>query len=222
MKSRSRIPSLLLAMGLWLCIALGCASSTKNEPAAKTQASGDALPVTASAYELVEPWATEIIETVALTDKFARRTFKDPAHPEVWHELIIGTGVNSEKIYAYFNYVPLKDLRFAEQDDSTLRWGLLFGKYAVLAGIAPTKLKNDLELVNQCKDFAPGFYMGLDSSVQSEGADIRGIHLAVKPYKTNTGAIIGLTSDKWNEIRRAIMRSEKHELASLFHEPWNF
>lgn len=205
-----------------MCLALGCTSSKENQPAENKRASGDALPVTASAYELVEPWATQKIETVALTDRFARRTFKDPAHPDIWHELIIGTGVNSEKIYAYFNYVPLKDLRFAEQDVSELRWGLLFGKYAVLAGISPNKLKDDLDLVKQCRDFAPGFYMGLDSSVQSEGVEVRGIHLAVKPYRKNTGAIIGVTSDKWNEIRRAIMRNEQHELYSLFPEPWNY
>ncbi len=222
MKTKGFIPSSLLAFGFLVCVILGCASSQRTEPTVNDSISGDSLPVSASAYELVEPWATQKIQTVALTDKFSRRTFKDPAHSDVWHELIIGTGVNSEKIYAYFNYVPLKDIRFAERDTSELRWGLLFGKYAILAGIPPGKLKGDIELVKQCRDFAPGFYMGLNSSVQSEGVDIKGIHLAVKPYRRNTAVIIGLTSDKWNEIRRAIMRNEKHELYSLFPEPWHY
>jgi hypothetical protein len=198
---------------------LGCSSAPRDTPSTD-HTLGETLPVSASAYEKVEPWATERIETVVLTERFARRTFKDPAHPDLWHELIIGTGNNSDKIYAYFNSVPLKELRVAEHDERELRWGLLFAKYAYLAGIPISELKSDLELVQQCKDSAPGFYMGLDPSVSSEGADLRGIHLAVKPLDGKTAVIMGLTSDQWDEIRHAIMRGEKHELYSLFPEPW--
>lgn len=212
----NRVRSLLFPFTLWLLLVLGCTSGQRVTPTTKQQTSGETLPVTASAYEIAEPLATERIETVALTAKFARRTFKDPAHPDVWHELIIGTGSNSEKVYAYFNCVHVKDLRFAEHDERELRWGLLFGKYALLAGIPIGNLKDDLELVKQCKDFAPAFYMGLDPSVSSEGIELRGIHLAVKPHEAKTAVIIGVTSDEWNEIRHAIMRGEKHELYSFF------
>lgn len=214
-----RVRPLLLPLALWLLLVLACVTPQKDTATSNREASasGEALPTTASAYEITEPWATEHIETVALTKRFARRTFKDPKRPDNWHELIIGTGNDSEKVYAYFHFVPLKDLEFAEHDTREMRWGLLFGKYAYLANIPVNNLKDDFELVKKCKDSAPFFYMGLhDSSGANEGVDIRGIHLAAKRYKGKGGLIIGVTSDEWNDIRHAVMRGEKHELYSLF------
>lgn len=202
-----------------LVLTLGCGSPRSRNDASKPKppiASGDTLPVTASAYEDVEPLATQRITTVPLTNRFARRTFKDPQQPDNWHELIIGTGNDSEKVFAYFHFLPISTVEYAERDEKEFRWGLLFGKYAFLANIPITSLKGDLELARECKDAAPFFYAGLHNSRGSEGVDIRGVHLSVKPYKKKTAVIVGLTSDQWNNIRRSIMHSERHELYSFF------
>jgi len=209
---------------MWLLFVVSCVQpqrdNTKStQTTTSTQkASGEALPVTASAYENEEPLATERIETVGLTDRFARRKFKDPKHADNWHELIIGTGNNSEKVYAYFHFLPLNDIGVAERDEREFRWLTLCVKYAYLANIPIEKLKGDLELGKECKASAPFFYMGLRNTSMTipEGVDIRGIHLAVRRYKGKTGVIMGLSSDEWSDIRHAIMRGEKHELYSLF------
>jgi hypothetical protein len=148
---------------LVLCLALlsGCGSSrrSKNE---NTQSNirytyGESLPVTATAYEDVEPLATERNNTVPLTARFARRTFKDPKNADNWHELIIGTGNDSEKVFAYFHFLPISTVEYAERDEKEFRWGLLFGKYAFLANM-PTTLKGDLDLARECKNSAAFFY----------------------------------------------------------------
>jgi hypothetical protein len=211
------IGSLLLGLGLWFLLVLGCSQPQHETATSKQKASGETLPVTASAYENVEPLTTERITTVPVTDRFARRVFKDPQHPDNWHELIIGTGNDSEKVYAYFHFVPLDVVQTAERDERELRWGLLFGKYGYLANIPVSDLRGDYDLVKECKEATMGFYEGLrDSPVANEGVDIRGIHLAVRRQKAKGAVIIGLTSYEWNDIRHAIMRGEKHELYSLF------
>jgi hypothetical protein len=172
--------------------------------------------VTASAYENVEPLATQRITTVPLNTRFARRTFKDPKNADNWHELIIGTGNDSEKVFAYFHFLPISTVEYAERDEMEFRWGLLFGKYAFLANIPLTSLKGDVDLARECKDSAAFFYAGLHDRRGTEGVDIRGIHLSVRPYKKKTAVIIGLTSDQWNDIRRSIMHGEHHELYSFF------
>jgi hypothetical protein len=212
-------PNSLLTFALCLALLLGCSSPRSKNDNTQTNsryASGESLPVTASAYENVEPLATQRISTVPLTDRFARRTFKDPQQPDNWHELIIGTGNESEKVFAYFHFLPISTVEYAERDEREFRWGLLFGKYGFLANIPLTSLKDDLDLARECKGSAAFFYAGLHNPRGSEGVDIRGIHLSVKPYKKKTAVIIGVTSDQWNDIRRRIMRGEKHELYSFF------
>ena len=203
-----------------LCLALlGCGSPPRskndNKQANSGHASGESLPVTASAYENVEPLATERITTVPLTTRFARRTFKDPKNADNWHELIIGTGHDAEKVFAYFHFLPISTVEYAESDE-TFRWGLLFGKYAFLANKPLTSLKGDVDLARECKDSAAFFYAGLRDRRGTEGVDLRGIHLSVRQYKNKTAVIIGLTSDQWNDIRRSVMRGEHHELFSFF------
>lgn len=208
-----------VAFLFWIFLVLGCASSNTNKSttAAKTTASGETLPTTASAYEEREPLTSERITTTPLTARYARRVFKDPAHPDNWHELIIGTGNDAEKVYAYFHFLGIENVQYAERDEKEFRWGLICGKYQILASIPLNTILTDPELVKQCKDAALGFYWGLKNGPASpEGVDIRGIHLSVKRYKGNTAEIIVLTSDQWNSIRRATMRGEKHELYSLF------
>jgi hypothetical protein len=218
MKTRN-LSYLLRLIVLLIAVTVGChASRPRNDNSQRNTQDGfgEALPVTASAYEDVEPLVTERITTVPVTERFAKRTFKDPQAPENWHELIIGTGSDSEKVYAYFHFIPMSTIEYAERDE-TFRWGLIFGKYAFLANKPLTSLKSDQQLVKECKDAAPFFYQGLrDKRVMSEGVDIRGIHFSLKRYKKDTVVIIGVTSDQWNDIRRSIMRTEKHELYSLF------
>lgn len=197
-----------------------CSSSNTNSTSntdTRKEASGESLPTTASAYENREPLTSEKVTTVPLKPHYARRIFKDPAHPDNWHELIIGTGSESEKIYVYFHFIGVEIIQAAERDERELRWGLLCGKYEILADIPTDTMLKDPALVKECKDAALGFYLGLkNESASQEGVDIRGIHLQVKRYKNNLAEIIGMTSDQWNSIRRAKMHGETHELYSLF------
>jgi hypothetical protein len=211
----------LLAILVFGFAVLGCSPSntnTRKEASSDaSSASGETLPTTASAYEDREPLTSEKVTTTPLTSRYARRVFKDPAVPDNWHELIIGTGGESEKIYAYFHFVGIENLRFAERDERELRWGLPCAKYEMLAGIPANAILKDAALVKECKDASLGFYLGLkDEPASKEGIDIRGIHFQVKRYKGNLAEIIGMTSDQWNSIRRANMHGQPHELYSLF------
>jgi len=206
---------------IFTCILMainGCTPDESHKQAISGDSSSvaDPLPVTASAYENVEPLATERISTVNLTEHFARRTFKDPRAPQNYHELIIGTGANAEVVYAYFHFIPLDVLQRAEQDREMLRWGVIFAKCAYLTGVPLDQLRNDSALAREAKDKASFFYAGLHNSAGGgEGIDIRGVHLSVKPYK-GQGEIMGMSSSEWTRIRHAIMRGEKDELYSLF------
>lgn len=203
----------------WILLALGCSSANRNDSSTTTQqkATGETLPVTASAYEEREPLTSAKIATTVLSDRFARRVFKDPARRDNWAELIIGTGNNTEKVYGYFYFVDIDTIKVAERDEKQFRWGLICGKYLILADLPMNTMLKDPELVKECKDSAQGFCWGLkDQPASGEGIDIRGIHLQLKRHKGNIAEIVGLTSDQWDSIRRATMRGQNHELYSLF------
>ena len=213
---------------LFVClIALSCSSEPKTQgpqaakapPAAALSLPADPLPVSASVYERTEPLITARITTQAVDGDFAVRTFRDPKNPSNYHQLVIGTGPNAERVYSYFHYLPTSTVRTAARDRQMLRWGLLFGKYATLAGMNPQSLRSDVALFNETRNAADSFYAPLEMPGHfDEGADVRGLHLLLRT-RGPRAVIIGVTSRQWEAIRPRVMRGEKDRLYSLFPEP---
>jgi hypothetical protein len=174
------------------------------------------LAVTTSDYEEREPLITEKVKVIAVNAQFQRVVFQDPANPQNSHELITGTGANAEKVCAYFHYIPNSILARTERDREILRWGLIFGKYALLANIPVQSLRGDTLLMKQCKDASDGFYLPLHYKMAPEGIDIRDVHLILKPLKASKSVLIGVSSQEWDAIRRAVMHGHEHDLYTLF------
>lgn len=174
------------------------------------------LAITTSDYEKREPWITEKVKVIAVSAQFQRVVFQDPANPDNSHELITGTGLNAEKVCGYFHYIPNSIVARAERDREILRWGLIVGKYALLANIPVESLRTDFQLMKQSKDASDAFYLPLHYKMAPEGIDIRGVHLILKPLKASKSVLIGVSSQEWDGIRRAVMHGQKRDLYSLF------
>ncbi len=209
---------------LFLCLSLISCSSANQTFRQQTKPSvekdilpADALPIPASAYEKREPVATEEIHERRINSNYTRRIFKDPHNQSVWQELIIGTGSNADKIYAYFYFVPRSVVIRAEHDIKMLRWGLLASKFNVLSNQPPEAMSHDTDLFSKALNAADFFYPAIHGNrMAMEGVDIRGIHLALRPYGESSAVIIGVTSKQWERIRTALMHNEKNDLYSLF------
>jgi hypothetical protein len=180
------------------------------------------LPLKVSDYDQLEPSITQTAKTTPLSERYARRVYRDPDDDDLRrYELITGREGDSEKIYAYFHFLPLVTVQEAEQDYQLFYWGLLFGKYAYLSGTPLHELRGDKArmalLTKECKEAAPFFYQGLrDKKAARDGVDILGIHLSVRPQGKSSAVITGLTSNLWNEIHQATVNGTHHDLYELF------
>lgn len=211
-----------LALFLLLISCIGCSSDHRDKSEQKTQQTKEenspavSLPLSASSYASLEPSLGARITKIPINDHFARQVYKDPKDPTIWQELIVGTGKNEDRIYAYFYFLPMSVIR-AARDDSQMRLGLIMGKYVVLAAKPLEIIEKDHNLWEEADVAAVLFYpTPNEDPSRIEGIDIRGIHLIARPYKNSIAVITGLASDEWDKIRGSIIRGESNELYSLF------
>lgn len=179
------------------------------------------VPLSASAYETKEPTINHRLETVRVNDRFERRIYRSHLESESWYELITGTGEDTNKVYAYFHFLPLSQVRF-DGSKKDARWGKIVIKYLLLAdaqaqqrarGGGTEDLKN---LLGEAMVKERMFYSGIETPATNEGIDLRGIHLMVRPWGDGKAVIIGCSTKQWHAIRSAVMHGQGHPLYELF------
>ncbi len=180
-----------------------------------------ALPLTVSVYETKEPTINHRVQRTRVNEQLERRIYRSSQDPDSWYELITGTGENTDKIYAYFHFLPLSQVRH-DGSKKGARWGKILIKYNLLAGTEAQRsareggMEDTKNLLRELMLKERLFYSGIETPATNEGTDIRGIHLMVRPRRDGKAVIIGCSTAQWEAIRTAAIHGLEHPLYSLF------